>query len=135
MRCSPGACAIALGVALIAGRHHHTEVRLLEVHVLAHARPHKHLLDEKRLARTLARHKERTRIVAVGTGKAAGDKEVAARKIGRHAIANALINVLADGHICLPPGDSVVDLGRVDDESILGRAPRVGARFDNEGAV
>ena len=103
--------------------------------MLAYARPHKHLLDEKRLARTLARHKERTRVVAVGTGKAAGDKEVAPRKISRHAIAYALIDILADGHICLPPRDLVVDLGRVDDKAILGRATRVGARFDNEGAV
>ena len=130
-----GTHAIALGVALIARRHHHTEVRLLEVHVLAHARTHEHLLDEERLARALARHKERTRVVAVGTGKAAGDKEVALGKIGCHTIAHALVDILGDRHVCLPPGDSVVDLGRVDDKAILGRATRVGARFDNEGAV
>ena len=103
--------------------------------MLAHARPHKHLFDEKRLARAFARYKERTRIVAVGTGKAAGDKEVAPRKIGRYAIAYALVDILTNGHVCLPPGDSVVDLGRVDDKAILGRTTRVGARFDNEGAV
>ena len=103
--------------------------------MLAHTRPHKHLLDEKRLARTLARHKERTRIVAVGTGKAAGDKEVAPRKIGRYAIAYALVDILANGRICLPPRDLVVNLGRVDDKTVLGRTARVGARFDNEGAV
>ena len=117
---SLGAHTVALGIAFVARRHHHAEVRFLEVHVLPHARTHEHLLDEERLARAFARHKERARVVAVGAGKTAGDEQVTLGKIGRHAVTHALVDILGNRHVCLPPGDFIVDLGCIDDKAVLG---------------
>ena len=122
-------------VALVAGSGEHAEVRLTGARDFAGERAGEHLLNEERLAGTLAGDKQATRMVAIGAGHTAGDEHVALVEVVDDAGLDGLVALDGQRAVDRAPGDLVVHVGRVDDKAVVGRTAGALPRLDHECAI
>ena len=122
-------------VALVAGSGEHAKVRLTGAREFAGERAREHLLDNERLAGTLAGDEQAARVVTVGAGHAAGDEHVALVEVVDDAGLNGLVALDRKRAVDGAPGDLVVHVGRIDDKAVVGRTAGALPRLDHERAV
>ena len=129
-----GVRAVDLGIELERGSGHDDEVGLAEVAKLLVGRTNEHLVNEERLAGKLADSADLAGVATLGTGETVHDKETALGEVTDDLALDLLIVLLGERHVDVAPGDPVMDVGRVDDEAVLGRAAGVLTGDDGEGA-
>ena len=122
-------------VALVAGCREHAEVGLAGARDFTGERTGEHLLNEECLAGTLAGNKQATRVVAVGARHAARDEHVALVEIVDDAGLDGLITLDGQRAVDRTPGDLVVNIGGVNDKTIVGRTTSALPRLDHQRAV
>ena len=122
-------------VALVARRGEHAEVRLAGARDFAGERAGEHLLNEERLAGTLAGDEQAARVVAVGAGHAAGDEHIALVEIVDDAGFDDLVAFDGQRAVDGAPGNLVVDIGGVNDKAVVGRTSGTLPRLDHQRAV
>ena len=122
-------------VALVARRGEHAEVRLAGARDFAGERAGEHLLNEERLAGTLAGDEQAARMVAVGAGHAAGDEHIALVEIVDDAGFDDLVAFDGQRAVDGAPGNLVVDIGGVNDKAVVGRTSGTLPRLDHQRAV
>ena len=122
-------------VALVAGCREHAEVGLAGARDFTGERTGEHLLNEECLAGTLAGNKQATRVVAVGARHAARDEHVALVEIVDDAGLDGLIALDGQRAVDRTPGDLVVNIGGVNDKTIVGRTTSALPRLDHQRAV
>ena len=122
-------------IALVTGRCEHAEVGLAGARDFAGERTGEHLLNEECLAGTLAGNKQATRVVAVSARHAARDEHVALVEIVDDAGLDGLIALDGQWAVDRTPGDLVVNIGGVNDKTIVGRTTSALPRLDHERAI
>ena len=123
------------GIALVARRGKHAEVRLAGARDFAGERAGEHLLNEERLAGTLAGDEQTARVIAVGAGHAAGDEHIALVEIVDDAGLDGLVALNRKRAVDGAPGNLVVHVGRVGDKAVVGRTSGALPRLDHQCAV
>ena len=122
-------------IALVARRGEHAEVRLTGARNFASERTGEHLLNEERLAGTLAGDEQATRVVAVGARHAARDEHVALVEVVDDTGLDGLVALDRQRAVDGTPGNLVVHIGRIDDKAVVGRAASTLPRLDHQRAV
>ena len=122
-------------IALVTGRCEHAEIRLAGARDFAGERAGEHLLNEERLAGTLAGDEQAARVVAVGAGHAAGDEHIALVEIVDDAGFDDLVAFDGQRAVDGAPGNLVVDIGGVNDKAVVGRTSGTLPRLDHQRAV
>ena len=130
-----GVGAVGGRVAAVPWRGEHRDVGVAKVGELLGRGAHEHLVDEQRLARTLADDADLARVGAVGAGQAVHHIEAASVEVARHARADTLVGVAAHGNVDLAPADHVMHAIVVDDVAVVRRTARARARVDYERPV
>ena len=130
-----GVEALDGGIALVARRGEHAEVRLAGACDFTGKRAGEHLLNKERLAGTLAGDKQTTRMVAVGTGHTASDEHVALVEIVDDAGLDGLVALDRQRAVDGTPGNLVVNIGGVNDKAVIRRAASALPRLDHQRAV
>ena len=124
---------VTLGVKLKPRRSHDDEVGKPEVGKLLLRGAHKHLMGKERLARELGDDAELAGVAAIGTCNAMDDEKTALREVRDDLRLDAGIVLLRHGNVYLAPGDIVMHLRRVDDESVVRGATSVLTSLDAQG--
>ena len=130
-----GVEALDGGIALVTRRSEHAEVRLASTSDFTGKWASEHLLNEERLAGTLAGDKQSARVVAVGAGHAAGDEHVALVEIVDDTGLDGLVALDRKRSVDGAPGDLVVNIGGVGDKAVVGRTSGTLPRLDHQRAV
>ena len=122
-------------VALVAGSGEHAKVRLTGARDFTSERTGEHLLNEERLAGTLAGDEQATRVVAVGARHAARDEHVALVEVVDDTGLDGLVALGRKRAVDGAPGNLVVNIGGVNDKAIVGRTTSTLPRLDHQRAV
>jgi len=117
---------VDLGAELEVWRRHHDEVGGIEALELLLRRTYEHLTDEECLTRHLADCENLAREVTISSGNAVDQVEPALGEVGDDLLLDAPIGFLGERHVNGAPGDPVVHVRRVHDETVMGGTPGIG---------
>ena len=130
-----GVGAVLLGVQLEGRGSQHREVLDAIGIELAARGTHEELTREEGLAGALAHHEELAEPTAVGATNGTHNKQVALLQVVDDLFLDELVVLDREGLVDRAPGDVIVNIGRVNNEAVLGRSTSVLAGLDGKGTL
>jgi len=107
----------------------------LEVGQFLDLRPQEHVAGEEIVPSRLRDHAHADTMLRIGAGPAVTRKQLAALRIGDHAVVEGAVTFGRHGLVGLAPVDALLGLGILDKELVIGRTAGMHARADHEGAA